>query len=110
MHNTLRGGFTLVKRSKNSGGFVFFCLVDFLVFFGVSAEAAAAGGTSTAAGTPAAFFCPPPAFFTIGADEDDENGFLEVFAMSGHRHRGWMILCWMMKAKIYFNTLTFEAN
>ena len=71
------------SRSENSGGFIFFCLVDFLVFFRVPAEAAVAGGTSTAAGTPTAFFHPPPAFFAIGADEDGENGFLEVFAMSG---------------------------
>ena len=75
------------SRSKNSGEFLFFCLVVFLVFFGVPAEAAVAGGSSTAAGTPAAFFRPPPAFFAIGADEDGENGFLEVFAMSGQGQR-----------------------
>ena len=46
-----------------------------------------AGGTFTAAGTPAAFFCPPPTFFAIGADEDGENGFLEVFVMSGQRQQ-----------------------
>ncbi len=77
------------SRSKNSGGFLFFCLVDFLVFFGVPAEAAVAGGTSTAAGTPTAFFCTPLTFFAIGADEDGENGFLEVFtSMSGQGQRG----------------------
>ena len=63
------------SRSENSGGFLFWCLVDVLVFFGVPAEAATA------------FFCPPPAFFAIGADEDGENGFIEVFAMSGQGQR-----------------------
>jgi len=77
------------SRSENSGGFLFFCLVNFLVFFGVPAEAAVAGGTFTAAGTPAAFFCPLPTFFAIGADDDGENGFLEVFAMSGQGQQRW---------------------
>ena len=71
------------SRSENSGGFVFFCLVDFLVFFGVPAEAAVAGGTPLQQVFPLLSFVPPPAIFAIGTDEDGENGFLEVFAMSG---------------------------
>ena len=78
--------------SDNSGGLIFFCLADVVVFFfGVPGAE-----PSAFADSPAAFFCPPP-FFLIGADEDgSENGSLEVFAMgdksSGNEVGGGLIV------------------